>query len=315
MTCLVSKATISAMDENKLPLDPADIIALEEEIAGYNEEIEQLGNDPELSARYHVAEVMYNKGAAFVKMGRLQEAASVYYELLERLNNNWEKPLKEMVTRSWKAIISIYQENILQFEKNEDPASRLQVAGAMMNVAWALGRINKPREASAIYEDIIERFGNDREPPMREVVAQSLLNQGGLVSALSNVEEGLVVYDEVIARFGKDPEPLIQVWVAQAMFNKALAEGGMGRHDEEITIYNELITHYGPDSELAILELVAESLLNKAGILMEMGKPEEEAAVYNEIIKRFGKSGEPSLQERVERAMELRNAQQPTENI
>jgi len=202
----------------------------------------------------------------------------------------------ELALTRWGAVINMLADS-------SEPASREQVANALVNKGVTLGELNRSQEAIAAYDELIRRFGDSPEPALRERVAKALFNKGVRLGQLNQSQEEIAVYDEAIRRFGDSPEPALREHVARALFSKGLS---LGKHDcykEAIEVFEELISRFEGSLESSLRFLVARAMLLK-GLTLNLIDPDKAQVVFRGIVSRYSDSTEPEIREVVERARE-----------
>jgi len=247
-----------------------------EEISAYDlfveisDKLAALRPDPNSSNNARVAQALVNKG---VTLGDIEEALTVYDQVVQRYGDAPESALCE------------------------------QVARALINKGVTLGALNRSEEALTVYDQVVRRYGDSPAPTLRELVARSLLNKGVRLGELNRPEEELALYDQVVERFGDAPEPALGERVAKALFNKGVTLGALNRNEEALTAYDEVLRRFDNAPELALRELVAKTLVNKGVKLVGVNRSEEALQTYEQVVQRFGEAPEPTLRKRVASAL------------
>jgi tetratricopeptide (TPR) repeat protein len=188
-----------------------------------------------------------------------------------------------------EAEIATYDELIRRFGKDSTSGVYEQVAKALLDKGYALGKLGKLEAEVALYDELIQRFGDDPTPEVREQVIKALFNKGYALDEGENYEAALVAYDELIRRFGDDPTDDVRRQVAQAHHNKGYIFNQLDKHEAALAAYDELILRFGDDSTSAIQIIVNWARINKAALLHEVsGKAAETLAIYDNVTKRLG---------------------------
>jgi tetratricopeptide (TPR) repeat protein len=188
-----------------------------------------------------------------------------------------------------EAEIATYDELIRRFGKDSTSGVYEQVAKALLDKGYALGKLGKLEAEVALYDELIQRFGDDPTPEVREQVIKALFNKGYALDEGENYQAALVAYDELIRRFGDDPTDDVRRQVAQAHHNKGYIFNQLDKHEAALAAYDEVILHFGDDSSSAIQIIVNWARINKAALLHEVsGKAAEALAIYDDVTKRLG---------------------------
>ena len=262
------------------------------------------------------ASALSNVGVLLGELGRREEAAGVYDQVVARFGEAPEPALREQVAKALfnKGVTlgqlgrseeeaGVYDQVVARFGGASEPALCEQVAKSLVNKGVTLGQLGRREEAAGVYEQVVARFGDAPEPALRERVATALVYKGVTLGQLGRREEAAGVYDQVVARFGGAPEPALRERVATALFNKGVTLGQLGRREEAAGVYDQVVARFGGASEPALREQVAKSLVNKGVTLGQLGRREEAAGVYDQVVARFGGASEPALRERVAKSL------------
>jgi tetratricopeptide (TPR) repeat protein len=147
-------------------------------------------------------------------------------------------------------------------------ARGLQVVQSLFNAAFALGQLNRNKEAMDIYDDIVTRYGNAPETELRMHVAFALINKGVILSQLKRDDEAVSTYDKVITFCGSAPEAKMQEILLNALVNRGLSLGNLQRLDEAETVFDNVLSRFGSTTEVALRAHVANALNGKGFTLL-----------------------------------------------
>lgn len=207
----------------------------------------------------------------------------------------------EETINGYTLIVSIYD----TIRGTKDLYLQQQVAIALRDKGFRLGKLARNEESIATYNELLRRFGDAKEPVLQEQVAGALCNKGIILAELGNNKGSIITYDDLARRFGDTKEPALQEQVAKALYNKGVTLTNLGRSKESILIYDELLRRFVETKDSILQRSVAMALFNKGVTLEELGCSEQAIDSYNELIRRFGNAKEPIIQREV--AMALRN--------
>jgi tetratricopeptide (TPR) repeat protein len=247
---------------------------------------------------------LFNVGVLFGDLGRLEEAAGVFDQVVARFGNATEPKVRERVAgamiakgdtlvdlgRSEEAA-GVFDQVVARFGNSTEPKLRERVARAMVRKGAALGG------QVWVYDQVVERFGDATEPKLREAVAGALYSKGSALVDLGRSEEAVGVFDQVVERFGDATEPELRERVARAMVSKGAALGRLGRSEEAAGILDEVVERFGDATEPELRGQVAKAMTGKGAALAELGRSEEAAGVLDKVVERFGNVTGPELRE------------------
>ena len=261
-------------------------------------------------------QAVHAKAIALYELGRLEEAATAFGAIADRLI---DAPDADMKTRHARALfnkgvmlgaidrgaeeIAAYDDLISRFADDPAPALRAQVAKALINKGVRLGVLDRSAEEIAAYDDLISRFADDPAPTLREQVAKGLFNKGFTLGVLHRSAEEIAAYDDLIARFADDPAPVLREQVANALLNKGFTLGALDRGAEAIAAYDDLIARFADDPAPVLREQIAKALINKGVRLGALDREAEEIAAYDDLIDRFAGDPAPALRDHVATAL------------
>src|SRR6185369_15952583 len=149
------------------------------------------------------------------------------------LRNLSIKDLDELADAMWSAALGLFDDSdeeisaydlVIKIRDEssrrqvvESPASKIQVAKALLYKGITLATINRSEEAIAIYDEVARRYGDATEFPLRMLVATALVNKGVTLGKLNRREEAIAIYDEVVRRDGDATELALQELVGNAL--------------------------------------------------------------------------------------------------
>ena len=200
--------------------------------------------------RARVATALVNKGIKLAGLGRLEEAARVFGEVVARLGDGAEPGLREQV-----ATALIYKGVTLGGLRHRE-----QVISALYNKDVMPGQLGRPEDEIRCYDEVVARFGDAAEPGLRTLVAAALINKGNTLGQLGRPEDEIRCCDEVVARLGDAAEPGLREQVATALVNKGSTLVELGRPEEAARVCDEVVARFRDAAEPGLREQVAAAL-------------------------------------------------------
>ena len=176
--------------------------------------------------------------------------------------------------------ITVYDEVVARFGQAPEPVLRELVAKALYNKAWTLGQLGRSEDAITVCGEVVARFGEATELGLRESVARALVNKGATLGELGRTEEAITVFDQVVERFGEATELGLREYVATALVNKGYRLGQLGRSEDAITVSDDVVARFGQAPEPALRETVAAALENRAQLHLGLDRPEAASRDY-----------------------------------
>ena len=228
---------------------------------------------PQIPPAWEPAAELHNRGIVLAGENRLNEAVSVW---------------NEVVTR---------------YGTNEAQSVLVVVAMALNNKAGALGQLNRPGEALAASEEVVRRFGDSGFPALANQAAKSLINRGASLAALGRWEEALASWQHVESRFGASEDPDLDETVAMALVNRAGVLERLHRWQEAVALLDEVVRRFHEHQESRVLVQVAIALVNKGAALRHASRPAEALAAWRGVARRFDKGKELELRSQVAKAL------------
>ncbi|MEW6619494.1 MAG: serine/threonine-protein kinase [bacterium] len=196
---------------------------------------------------------LYNKGAALLNLGRLQEAVSCFDKALKinpRDAEVWyNKGFALGNLGRHQEAISCYDEAL---------AINPRYAEAWGNKGNVLRRLGKHQEAISYFDEILKI--NPRE-------ALAWYNKGLALGNLGRHQEAIFCCDKALE---------INPRLTETWNNKGSALGNLGRHQEAISCF---------DKALKINPKDAEAWYSKGNALVNLGKSEEAISCYDEALE------------------------------
>ena len=191
-----------------------------------------------------------------------------------------EKPESERTYSDWKLLATeAYLEGDFQASirahdhaVNAGDATQEQVASALFNKAWGLGKDEQVDDALTAYDELEARFGKSNELALREWAAKALVNKGGLFNQQGRAEEEISAYDAVVERFGNSKDPKIQEPVARALVNKALALSRDGCTEDELAAYNVVVERFGDSEDPKVRNQLSKAFGNRGYLRLTLAK-------------------------------------------
>jgi len=256
-----------------------------------------------------VAKALFNKGVRLGRLGQLNEAITVYDEVVKRFRQGGSTTIQGQVGYALlnqgcalgqlglnDEAIAIYDSILSRHGASRELALQCVVAKALLNKGAVIGNMNRNDEAIAIYNKVLSRYDAANDPALCHVVAWTLLNKGHALNRIGLEDEAIAEYDNVVKRFDAAADPRLRAAVGEALFRKGcLAEDQ--RNAESIATYNDIVQRYGNATQLRLRQLVVEALYNQAVVLSNTGRIDEAIGLYEKIVKRYLHAPEPELYE------------------
>ena len=259
---------------------------------------------------------LIDRGSELRKENRLQEAISVFDEVIDRYGESSPRHSPELtakaLVRKGEALhalgrsqetLATCDEVIRRYGANEAPEISECVAAALLNKGAALAALSRMQEALAANDELVRRFGESKTPSVRSKVVIALSNKGIVLGNMSRLHDAMRVSDELAQRFGIIEEKDAVIAVAKTLCNKGSILERLNRVDEALAAYDSVVRLYGASNESALHAVVATALLNKGVALGELSQPDDALATFDEVIRRFGTIEKPALRATVALAM------------
>ena len=234
---------------------------------------DQSSEDANEQADFLAAKEIFDKAVALKDQNRLEEALSVFDEVVRR------------------------------FAESEMPMVSRLVAIALVRSGLTLNDFDRPEDELTAYDEVVRRFGDSKTPALLELVAMALVSKGCALDDLDRLEDALATYDEVVRRFGDSETPVLSESVAPALLGKGCVLGDLDRLEDALATFDEVMRRFGDSETPVLLELVAQALVEKGFILVRLDRTEDALATFDEVVRRFGDSETPVLLELVAQAL------------
>ena len=335
----------------------------EEALAAYREVWDRYGGDPDPASRGLAARALRAQAATLAGLGRpeealpvIEQAVGLFRELAEADPETYGPDLDSAqqlladvkaqaaqslfkravglgedrdAPESLEEAVAVYQDLVVRYGDDPDPALRYLAATALLNKGVVLGWLNRMGEAAAAYQDLVVRYGDDPDPALRGLAARALRARAATLAGLGRPEEALPVIEQAVGLFRElaeaDPETYepdldpaqqlharIKAQAAQFLFDKAVGLGedrdSPEKLEEAVAVYQELVDRYGGDPDPALRGLAATALLNKGVVLGWLNRPEEALAAYREVWDRYGGDPDPASRGLAARALRAQAA-------
>lgn len=179
------------------------------------------------------------------------------------------------------AFVEIHQ----RFAGSTDPAVRLDLARAMLNIGVILKGTGEPAAAVGAFDRVIREYPEDIPS-----VATALHSKGGALMAEGRLGEAAEAYTEFIRRFGDLTAQGYADAIASALSNRGIVLAGQGRPDAAVASLDEVVRRFGDSADARLLDRVAGALYNKGIVLRDAGRAGEALAAFTEAVERFADS-------------------------
>lgn len=253
----------------------------------------------ELESSEQIAQIMVNRGVAFARLERHEEAIAVYEAVAQKFGEATERSLRfqaavalfnramdlERVGRLREAE-SAYRGVVEQFDERERVDVLEPVVRAMLNYPLLLLKLGRRGEGVTLLERFIARFGEAESVSVRRHLAMAMVSRGSALCEMQRLEEGLVVYDEFLRRFGEAEDQEFVRSSVTARVNRGTVLLQLKRPDEALRAYEDVLLRFsctGTEHD----ELIANARVGKAQALVELGQMEEAASIFAGVVRDF----------------------------
>jgi tetratricopeptide (TPR) repeat protein len=264
------------------------------------------GESSDPAARGRVAQALLDKGQALVELGRHDEAAACFAQLVAEFGDSVEADMRE----------------------------RLVVALAcLVRELMVLGRID---EAVQRADELDDRFRDADSSEARRVVVEGLDAGVAACDALAERDRGevtlsvcskvaaamwlkalllgkggheareLAAVEELLDRFGDSTEPRLRVPVARARYNRGVLLRDLGQHNEALDAWGELVDRFAADPPSGEPFIVLDGLYARSHQLSELNRSAEAVTGCVELIDSYGDDERPPAQLKVAQALGLK---------
>ena len=299
---------------------------IEEIVAKMRRDVEHL--DPQMRSMYRMALALLapqqtppaleqavelcNRGIDLAGRDRLEEAVSVWDQVVRSLGTNEEPLVLEVVAVALtnkagalgqlnrpKEALAVSDELLRRLGRSKVSDVRNHVGKALVNRGAALATLGRWEEALASWHQVDSRFGESEAPELDETVAMALVNRAGVLSALRRWEDAFALLDEVVRRFHQNRDSRVLLQAATALVNKGAALRDASRPAEALTAWQDVVRRFEESKEPGLRSQVAKALVNAGTVLVELDRSEDALAAWEEVVRRYGDSNEPGLLESV----------------
>ena len=255
---------------------------------------------------------LLDKAASLNRRERLEDALSVYDEIVRRFGENDSPDILEQVAKAlmykgvalrifgrFEEVLATCDEVVYRLGAKDSPALLGYVAKALVYKAATLGLRRRPEDALITCAEVVRRFGASDVPILREQVADAYLYRGFALDELNRPEQAVAAFDEALRRYGEIGSPDTVESIALALVSKGNALSGLNRADEALSVFDDVEHRFGERDTSTCRSLIAKAVLGKGNALNALNQPEEALAAYKEVIHRFGESDSPEVLEHV----------------
>ena len=164
---------------------------IEEIVAKMRRDVEHL--DPQMRSMYRMALALLAP----------QQTPPALEQAVELCNRGIDLAGRDRLEEA----VSVWDQVVRSLGTNEEPLVLEVVAVALTNKAGALGQLNRPKEALAVSDELLRRLGRSKVSDVRNHVAKALVNQGAALATLGRWEEAWARWHQVDSRFGESEAP------------------------------------------------------------------------------------------------------------
>jgi tetratricopeptide (TPR) repeat protein len=263
-----------------------------------------------------VAILLVNKGIALNNLGRREEAAGAYDEVIARFSGATASGIRRQLATallnkgailgklgSGDEAIGIYDDLVARFGRATDASMLELVAKALLYKGMGLRSLNYHTDAIPPFEEVARRFRTSPEDGIQRVVKLALEQEIATLRDLGITEKGLHVINKMLDEFGQAKHSVIQERAADALIAKGLELAERGSAARAVILFDQIAARLGAVSEEPLLELAAKALANKALALGEMGNDRQQIRACDELVTRFGNQEGAAIRERVARIL------------
>ena len=262
------------------------------------------------------AVALFNRGVKLLNEERLEEAVSVFDDVIRRFGNSQEPALWEPVCAALADKASalgglhrpadslvVSDELLNRFGTGEVPSLRKHVAKALVNRGAALAESDRLPEAMEAWEEVERRFGASEGPDLAEPVATALVNKAGALGETDRPHNALGVLAVVVRRFGKSHDPDVLRQVAIALVNKGALLHARNQLEDAVAAWEDVIRRFGSSGDLRLRGQVSKALVNRGTALVELGRTDDALSAWDDVVRRFGAEQRPNLLTSVAKAL------------
>ncbi len=282
--------------------------------AMYRTVLEQL--KPEQAGSRTEAVALFNRGVNLLTEERLEEAVSVFDDVIRRFGDSREPALQEPVCaaladkasalgglhRPADALV-VSDELLSRFGASGMPSLRKHLAKALVNKGAALADLNRLAMAMDSWEEVERRFGASEGPDLAEPVATALVNKAGVLGEIDRPHNALGVLEVVVRRFGKSHDPDVLRQVAIALVNKGAMLHERNQLEDAVAAWEDVIRRFGSSEDSRLRGQVSKALVNRGTALVELGRADEALSAWDDVVRRYGAENGPNLLTSVAKAL------------
>lgn len=230
-----------------------------------------------------------------------------------------------------------------RFGRSNNPAVRLEVAEALVNIGVFLESHGERAAAIGIYDRVIEEFEGADVPLITALYSKAgiLMDQGqedealgvyrllierscnsaslenaiirgcsaealrnlGVIFAHQGLMEEALAACDLAGALGDDPDAVIQGIATQALYNKAMMLSAAKRYQEAIAAFTSVVERFANAPSDTARRWAGVSQYGKAMRLAQLGDTQASIAATEELVRLFGDSRDPTVRERVAKAL------------
>lgn len=297
----ISYAVLRLLNESfgwaEVPEEALELFFSEEEMI----DIAVSSDDP--AVRYRAGTAYFNKGVYLAKTGRVEEALSVFYRILEVFSGDKDRLVRALIAETrlerTDALIEAerFEEGIAGYtvmvdDYSSDPELRIRTTAviALINLGKCLSDNMRDHQAAiSACDRAIGIIGGDRISDLKEEFATVTGNKAVFLMEDGQFRKAIRLFDEVIAEFGNEQSDDIRQTVAGAMNDKGNCLSEIGKEKEALSVYEEILKRYHGTSEPAMIAILSQAANNKADSLVKTGKRNAAEKTYSDMIAQFGR--------------------------
>ncbi len=258
-----------------------------------------------------IARSYVNRGIALGRTGRLDDAISVYEDVILYYKDEPSPLVREQIAKAFvNKIASLYMlekfddavkaadETLAAYTADDEPAMRALMAQAVHNKGESLTRLRRFDEAVKVYDDVVGRYGDATEPAERDIVIDSLISKGLALSQLERFDDAVGAVDAVLKRFDDGAAPSTPLGQSTALANASgiYLFANQPRRALEAAEKAIALTDSGAvDAPLIVLRALA----NKADALARLDRKDEALAVLEDVLRRYKGSTDATMRNRI----------------
>ena len=265
---------------------------------------------PDLQSQ--VAMVLAVRGAAFIGLGRYDDALDVFGDMEVRFRGSQAEGILDAVAMAEvnrgialgclgriEEALESHQAVVRRFGGSERKEARVPVACALVQSGVLLGNMNQKGEAIGAYEKLFRRFESDEDSSVSSWVARGLVYKALTLGSLGRFEEALGAFDRFESRsWGPDSQELRECR-ARAQLGRARTLEQLERLPDALAVYEKALLEFESKPSHDTSALMPQALLGKASVLESLGDTESALLALDELASRFDGAGDPAVIETV----------------